>query len=412
MSTAYPTTERFGISLSLSQPQFAVSGSNPTTVVSSVPGNPLAIFDAFDSLSWVNTANGGFETCSWTIGGTMQDVERWLQEGLGAHVEARDEAGVIRWEGRVNLIRVTAGGLRWQWGPLTDIGNRVGMRYNVINTATTPPTESEQTFYGWEEYADSQRRYGVSVVILSGGGMTFSNAGIATQTWMYLNAFPKLSTDVALGGEAGTISIQFQALGYKAWLGYPYNNTPQTGLVGADAKVGAILDADPNGFFSSANAEIRSTLFLNEVANESIDRSAWDLITSYTRCLDSGIYRSMARVGPGRFFQFTPAPGYSNPRDPDYMISLGDPGHYQVRDLNGALVRPWAVDAGTFAMLTDVMPGREFVNTIYPIWWEQDPRLMFVERVTFTAPDRLQLVSGAFSDIPAMLKKFGIGSIN
>lgn len=414
---ASPTHENLGLTIDLWAPTFTLSGSDPTAATVDVWTTHLATFNAPTQLSWSIQANGGYQTCTWAITGAMPDLERWLEEGLGAHVEIRDETDMIRWEGRVNQIQATAGGLRWTWGPLLSIANQVAVRYNVVDTSTTPPTSNEQAWYGWAEQADSQARYGIAPKILSAGDMTLASATAVATTWAQNEAWPKMSSDVALGAQAGQVQVQFQAAGYYMWLSYPYAQTAATGAILDSTKVAAILDADPNGFFTSANADISPSVAAahNVAQYEGQDRAAWDLIAECGYLLDTNIYRSIARVGVGRHFTFQPAQGYDaatgQGQDLDYLISLGESGHWQVRTANGALVRPWAVDAGTFAMLTDLLPGRDFMNTVVPYWWQQDPRLMFIERVQFTAPDQVQLQSGLVTDPNLAIKRWGLGGL-
>ena len=372
----------------------------PSALISTLPGTHLATFDV-ENLSWSIAANGGFQTAQWSKMATVAEVESALQQGLGAHVEMRDEVQVIRWEGRVNQILVTLGGIRWSWGPLLQMSNQAAVRYTITDTTTTPPTQGEQRTTAWGNNDDSQYRFGISQAILSTGALTDAQATQYRDLWLADYAWPALSSDVGFGSGTDQAVIQYNAAGYSAWLNYPYNQYVNTGTRALSSRIEDILDADPNGFFSSANADIATNaLAVTEYENQ--DRKAWDLLMALVAAGDAGLDRYTLSVKAGRRVVYAQIPD-----DVEYQMSLGDAGHYQIRTLTGALVRPWAVEPGKWAVLTDILPGQAHPTTTAERL--RDPRYMFIERVQMTLPDSVQIQSGQILTEPQAMAQWGLG---
>jgi len=378
----------------------------PSVLTSTVSGTHLATHEV-EAVNWAIMANGGYQSAQWSKAATVADIEAALQEGLGAHVEMRDEAQVIRWEGRVNQVLVTAGGVRWSWGPLLQVGNRVAVRYTITDTTTTPPTQGEQRITAWGNNDDSQYRYGISQTILSAGALTDAQATQYRDLWLADYAWPSLTTDVSLGGSSSQAVVQYNAVGYSAWLNYPYNNYVAngnysiTGTQNLSAKIEAILDADPNAFFSSANADITANT-LQVIAHENQDRKAWDLINGLVDAGDAAFNRYTFSVKEGRRAVYAPIPS-----EIEYQVSLSNAGQWQVRALTGAPVRPWAVEPGKWAVLTDILPGMEHPTTNAERL--RDPRYMFIERVQMTLPDSVQIQSGQILTEAQAIAQWGLG---
>ena len=373
---------------------------SPSALVSTIPGTHLTTIET-EMLSWSLAANGGFQTAQWSRVANVADIETALQQGLGAHVEIRDESQVIRWEGRVNQIFITLGGIRWNWGPLLQMSNRVAVHYTITDTSTTPPTQGEQRATAWGDNTDSELLYGISEAILSTGALTDAQADQYRDLWLADYAWPILSSDVGFGRGPTQAIIQYNAMGYSSWFNYPYAQYGNTGTQDLSDKIANILDEDPNGFFSSANADIAAnTLQVTEYDNQ--DRRAWDILSGLVAAGDAALNRYTLSVKPGRRVVYAQIPD-----EVEYQLSLGDAGQYQVRSLTGALVRPWAVEPGKWAVLTDILPGMAHPTTTAERL--RDPRYMFIERVQMTLPDSVQLQSGQILTETQAMNQWGLG---
>jgi len=381
----------------------------PSALTSTVAGTFLLGHD-LENLSLATMADGGYQSAQWSKAATVADVELALQQSLGAHVEIRDEVQVIRWEGRINQVQIILGGLRWTWGPLLHMSNRVMVRYTVTDTTTTPPTQNEQRWTTWSENTDSVLRFGISQGVLSAGALTDAQADRYRDLWLADYAWPTLSSDVAIGGQSDQAMIQYSAMGYSAWLNYVYNQYVTdgsysiTGTQNLSDKIADVLDADPNGFFSSANADI-ATNTTQVPQHENEDRTAWDVLKGLVLLGDAALNRYTLSVKAGRRVVYA-----AIPTDIEYQVSLGDAGHYQVRTLTGAIVRTWAVEPGKWAVLTDVLPGMAHPTTTAERL--RDPRYMFIERVQYTSQgDSLQLQSGQILTETQAMARWGLGSV-
>jgi hypothetical protein len=83
-----------------------------------------------DSLRVEHTANGGYWSKSFTIRGRQEEVEAWVDDGLGRHVELYDTGLAPVWEGFVNQVNANIGSLSLNRGPLMQVANRIKSLWN------------------------------------------------------------------------------------------------------------------------------------------------------------------------------------------------------------------------------------------------------------------------------------------
>jgi hypothetical protein len=70
--------------------------------------------------------------------------------------------------------------------------------------------------------------------------------------------------------------------------------------------------------------------------------------------------------------------------------------------LGGAAVKPWRVLPGKWLQVTDFLPGSSYATLL------EDPRCMFIERVSFSIPWDVQLQGGDTDTAPQVLAQQGL----
>lgn len=344
-------------------------------------------------------ADGGNVAARFTIGGKFTEIEDWIENGLGRHVVCYAPEGAEIWAGFVDRIEVRLGSLSFVRGPLMEIGNRVSVAYSAILDETTePPIMGGQTTTIIVEDDDSQAAFGIIEKVVSGGTITDDIAEQIRDTWLAENKWPVTSSDFAVGQEVGELSLVVYCLGYSEWLkAYIYNQTASSLSVTLTTKMLAVLAADPNGLISTNYDKIATNALLtNSYENE--DRDAHTIIRELVSQGDINDNRFIFGVGKGQRAYYSAVPTTVR-----YTQSLLT-GRPLISD-NDVQINPWLVKAGEYMRFTDFLVGRNL-----PTNFREDPRVLFIERLTYTAPFGLRLTGGRVSKLSQYLARLGLGS--
>ena len=118
----------------------------------------------------------GFDTAEISFAANLQDVDEWLLRGLNRHIVIVSPELLVVWEGFVNEMEVTIGGLTISRGPLMDVSNRVSVVYSRIfeDAAPAPSGGKWQTII--VEDSASQSKWGVFEEVYSIGEATLDSA--------------------------------------------------------------------------------------------------------------------------------------------------------------------------------------------------------------------------------------------
>lgn len=370
-------------------------------------GGPLAQSGAwlgelsFSVADYAHTIDvfGGFKQASIRLSVNATEIEEWLEEGIGRTIEVYDDATSRVWEGFVNRLSLRSGGLEVTRGPLIDVANRLFAIYSTIDTSTTPPTPGERKITATVNDTASQGRYGIWPKVLSLAGATDASADQLRDTYLAEHKDPETTSNFAPPGSEPTLSLD--CLGYVYALGYPYNQTAATGTVDVDAKMRAILAADPNGWISTDYGRIAAnTLAISQWENDNLTASA--LLKGLTAMGDAADNRYLFGIYEGRRAEYRRVSSTI-----DYTMELRDPSG-AIRDAAGGEVSPWLVRPGTWMFFADFLPGRELDESDL----RSDPRLLFVETVTFQAPGGIQLAGGKVGTLSQRLAQLGLAGLS
>lgn len=344
-------------------------------------------------------AFGGYWSARITLEDDQIDMEDWYERGLGRRIVTYSPDGVIIWEGVVNTIRLNLGGLAASIGPYLDVANKVRLVYSYIDTTQTLPVTGLRLTTDFASNTASQTRYGIFEKILSSGGATPTTADQIRDTYLAENTRPGRSQELSIGAGGGQ-SMELECIGVVQYLeNYTYSSTT-TGTQNASAKVQAVLDADPNSFIAQTFTFIDSnTLAVHAYDND--NRTAWNVIKETVALGDASDNRWLFGIYAGRLAYYQ-----QMVEQTDYMQSLSDPGQ-KVYAPGGATIDPWYILPGKWLQVLDFMIGRIPDSTSL----RDDPRYLFIESVTFRAPQQVMLRGGRVSRLEQKLARLGLAGI-
>jgi len=279
-------------------------------------------------------------------------------------------------------------------GPLMDVANDVAVVFTSTDTTTEPPTSGMQITTPYSGDSDSQDAYGVRKIVVSTSGCEDADAYALRDTYLAQNKEPKTSQEFALGGgSAPTVSLE--CLGYVHMLNYPYN-AETTGTQDADAKIKAVLAADPNSLFGTDNVG-SNTLQVKAWENENV--LALNVIKGIVAKGDASQNKWLFGVYADREACYEQAPGGVT-----YLHYLRQNTGIQTAQKQKAA--PWDVLPGKWLYFPDFLPGRERPDDL----WE-DPRALFIESVTYTAPYGVSVQGSTLDRYSQQLARLGLGGM-
>jgi hypothetical protein len=180
---------------------------------------------------------------------------------------------------------------------------------------------------------------------------------------------------------------------------YPYNDIISTGLGNLSDKIIAILTAQANTILDTTFPRI--TANTTQVSlYENDNKSSWGLIKSLVALGDVTAARYLFGVYAGFMPVYEAAPATI-----EYQQQLSDP-EQKVATLSGGRVLPWHVLPGKWLLFSDFLIGES-----EPADLRNDPRAMFIEDVTYTAPWGLAMQGGKVDTFAQKLARKGLGTV-
>lgn len=391
-----PTTpslhQMTGLSLSVFKPTIICNG-DPTTYIPA--GTWIEeLRDQINGWNHTSLAVGGYDKAGFTINDRQDGVERWFEEGLGNHIECYNHAQEMIWEGFVNKVSINLGPLAASRGPLLASPNRVAVVYSELDTQTNPPVRGERLKITAANDAWAQSLYGIIEGIISGGTATTVDATQIQGTFLAENALPQTTQSVAGAGGPG---VTIECLGYYHWFKtYVYNQTTNTGTENLSTKLTAIINAELNTIINGNMDIVANTLAVDRYENK--DKTAWALIKALVALGDANSARYLFGVWAKREAIYEAAPTM----EIAYQQHVQDPA-MRVKTLNESVVMPWDVVPGKWIFFPDFLIGRTQDRQR-----RRDPRYMFVESTSFTAPWDVKLTGGKMDLAPQLMARLGL----
>lgn len=348
-------------------------------------------------LNWQHTilAYGGFDTASFDLVPPINQVDDWIEQGLGRRVVAYGPRLEVIWEGFINKISISQANSVWEVGPLIGVANKVRTMYTPLLTTTTPPTAGPQTLTSWYEDTESQALFGIWQATLSSSAEASAQVAAATQTWLANRAWP--SRRIPWQSPDGDFALSVECVGYHRYLeAYEYEYTAGTGTQYTSAKIKAILDADPNGFIDPSRALIDTNTLSTTVYEDSRSKAS-ELIKTLVDAGDSNGNRWLFGIYENRVPQY-----HAAPTTIDYQAFIGD-SLSSFRGQSGADIPPWSVRPGKWIRIDDLKLRYQFDMAL-----AQTNNTGFIESVTYTMPYGLQVDAGLNLTIQDRLSALGL----
>lgn len=345
------------------------------------------------------SAFGGYDTADFDLIENAASIQDWVSNGLGRPIVARDETLTTMWEGFVDSITLTQGGLSVTYGPLTAIANRVYAIYSGVDTSVYPPIIGVRKKTPTINDTVSQSVWGIWPFILSMAGVTDANADRLLDMYMQEHSQPEVSSAFSFGG--GDVKVTVQCKGWQHTLKYPFTDTSASGTIAISTRIKAILLAQLNsGWISTNYSRIQDNTTLVKFYEED-DRPAIEHIRGLTAMGDDSNNRWLFGIYEDR--QATYAPVSTKI---DYRMNLSDP-RSGILDSSDASVPAWRIRPGKWLFFQDFMPGLGSVDTLK---MRLDPRMLQIESVQFDirVPTEVQFNPGTSSKYEAQSAKLGL----
>ena len=162
-----------------------------------------------------NVADGGFEKANLVLAKGFGEVEGWLQSGLMRHIEVYSPAIELIWEGFVNKVSAAIGPLTVEVGPVLNIANKVSVIYQTKSYNTNPPIPGKRMVSSFSGDTNSQGRYGILELYLSGGTGTTADWEQARDSYLEKKAKPEVSNNINLSGSGSEPRVSLELMGYR-----------------------------------------------------------------------------------------------------------------------------------------------------------------------------------------------------
>ena len=316
---------------------------------------------------------------------TFDEISDWMENGLGRVIEFTDESLSVSWRGFVDQINVRLSGLEVSIGPLTGIANRGVLEYSSFDTGTSPPTVGVRKTTAVENNTDSQSKYGISYKVFSSAGVTDAESTQLLSMLLASRAWPETTTNFSFDNAAFKMSLSCR--GFMGLMNFPYNQTDYSGQENLSAKITDILAAEPNGYFTDLSHVTANTFQVIRYKNS--NNIADGLLKGLMAYGDA----TLTRYGMG-FYEDNALVYAPVSEQVDYTMPISSSSQH-IFSISGDEVPLSQIRPGKWVFFNDFLPGYLPINDSL----NQDPRMLFVESVTFRSPRSIILNGGKTSKV-------------
>ena len=390
--------EDTGLSISVFEP--TVNTSTP----SYVPDGALvddSLASKITGYSHTLSTFGGYDKATLNINYNQVKAEDWIDR-VGYHIEVYNPALEKIFEGFINKITISVGSLTVTRGPLMDIGNRVRVVFSTVDSSISPPVVGSRARTTDAEAPASQNRYGIIERGVSVGGVSPANAEVLRDSWIAEKSLPETGQSFNSGSQA-TPNVTIEVLGYFHWLKLFIYNDTTFGTREISAIIKDVFDyenASVNGLYSTDQTGITTPAAGDQVNIKRYinkDQTALARIKFCTSYGDANDVRYLFGIYNDRKAYYEEVPD-----DIEYYQAITDPKQ-RITNVSGIEIKPWDVRPGKWLQYTDFLVG-----AFTPSDFREDPRVQFVESVTYTAPWGLSHTGNKISTVAQKLSKLGL----
>lgn len=331
------------------------------------------------------TATLGFDTCSFDLKGSIEELEDFFYNGLTRRVTRySDDGNFTCWDGHIVEMTLTQPGSQ-DTISLREMFNRISVRYTPIDTATNPPTESAVATTTAVNDTVSQGKYGVKQIVVRPSHVDRMTAASAAQlggTLLEQYKEPRRKGQITTASSEPKLSVQCE--GYMHTLGWVvYNQTGSSGQSANEVVIDAILASSPAGqYVASRDTASATGLTVQNYYNR--DDAALDIIQQIAALGNTAKNRWLCSMYENRKVVFTQAYDI-NDNVVDYVRRVGDT-RLEIKDLSGRVIKPWELRPNKWIKTTDVYGWKPT-----PLTHPEDYQSKYIESVSWSEPDNLSL---------------------
>lgn len=255
---------------------------------------------AKDSFAPETHAMGGYKKSAYTMlpdeSGEINNLNEYLENGLGRMVEAFSESGTLVWEGEIVKMILQLPNVDVSVS-LRQMANRVWTRFIPAVDGAIPLQSDKQNDIA------SQNRFGVREFVLQGG--VIENTALANhQAKIHLDTYKdprRTELDVRTTRSGRQVALRVECDGYfKRLFGRVYNQTATHGNQDADAQIQTIVDS-VGDFVASTDLTFNPKQVSREYDS---DLTAGDAILNIARQGDQESRRHLVGMYAGRELRY------------------------------------------------------------------------------------------------------------
>lgn len=343
---------------------------------------------------------GGYIAAQVAFSSREEQMNDWIQNGIGRHIEVYNPNLVKVWEGFVEQVDIDSGEDKFTIGPLSAIGTRRSVTYSTIDYSVDPPILGARVTTATTDNDIAIAKYGIWHKIASINGATDTDAEQLRDQFVNdpTRAFPATTGGTSFASGRG-FNVSLTLAGYWKWFSAYYYANSGSGSVALSTKIQDVITADVNGIFSTDFSKIASNS-TDVKDSASGEQTAETILVDLNSRGDSsdnpyaiGCYNDRRIV----YEQI--------PMDIVYQKRRGQ----QVEDNLGGLIRPWDVKPNEWLFRPDFLVGRHPPITSATLG--TDPRAGLIETVKYSTPYGLSVNGIKLSNLDQVLAKRGIGGV-
>ena len=328
-------------------------------------------------------------------------LEGWVQSGLGRHCVVYDDALNVCWEGFVDSLIVQLEDETIQVGPLTEIANRVTVRYSPLLTITDPPVKLDPDETTTANDTDSQARWGIWPRVFDAGDLTDTAADQVRDMRLTEWAWPATTRRV---GVSQPLTLSLHLLGYVHLLRFPYSQTANFGdLDLSDAtgigKLQLILAADLNSLISTDYSRTTDNT-VQDAAYEDRGADGFDIIKEMVALGDAALNAYNFGIYAGRVAE------YAAVSDSTSYVKVAGDVVSRIYTPAQQEVKPWNVLPGRWLFHSSFVVGQQ-----QPSLYATDSRFELLEWVRFRAPYGIEHQGGRAATVDQVLATQGLSGV-
>lgn len=342
---------------------------------------------------------GGYWSLTFRLTDQRSKIEGWLYR-LGYDITLYSPGLAAIYNGFISEVGLNVGSLSLHRGPLlSTIANKIKVTYSYVDTSVTPPVVGGRNATTWSENAISQAKYGIIARNISVGGANETTAEQLRDTALATLKEPPPEETDNISGSDQFASVDITCLGYVHWLKAYTLALTTTGDQNANAKVQAIVAAEPNSLFSTNYTRI-DTNATQVGAYDNDNRPAWSAMRGVVAVGDSSFNRWLFGLYADRKAVYNAIPTTTA-----YQRKLSDVEQHLLQYASQERVLPWEALPGQWVFYTDLLIGKTPPDTDRRL----DPRYLFVEQSTFTLPWALTLQGSTIGRLDQLMASLGLG---